>query len=84
MAIFNVPSAKMVKAIEKNILWTSCRHHGAMVHYVTMYITPQSTSEANEQLRNLRWILSRIRHIDRERYNAVVVGDLNKIAIGKV
>jgi hypothetical protein len=48
MALYSVPNARLVKAIENNILWTSCRHHGAMVHYVTVYITPEDTQEAKE------------------------------------
>lgn len=67
MGLFNLASARLVKAIGKNILWTTCRHDGALVHYLTVYITPNDTNEANEQIRNLRWILARISLIDGER-----------------
>ena len=70
----------MVKAIARNILWTSCRHEGALIHYVTVYIPPNDTKEAKEYLRTLRWILFRISERDKKAC-IVVAGDFNKIAM---
>jgi len=57
MAMYNVSNAKLVKELGKNIFLTSCRHFDAMVHYITVYITSSESSETNEQLRNILWIL---------------------------
>jgi hypothetical protein len=32
------PSAKLIKAMHQNILWTSSRHEGTLVHSITVYI----------------------------------------------
>lgn len=55
-----------------------------MVHYFTVYITPGESSEANEQLRNIRWILYRIRQVEGDVSNVIKSGDLNKLAMDRV
>jgi hypothetical protein len=53
------------------------------VHYLTVYIPPNDVSVANEYLRTLKWIILRIKTLE-SNPNIVLVGDFNKIAIGKV
>jgi len=43
VAIFNSSNAKKIKAINENLLWSTCRHDGALVHYFTIYIPPKNT-----------------------------------------
>jgi len=48
-----------------------------------VYIPPNDVSVANEYLRTLKWIILRIKTLE-SNPNIVLVGDFNKIAIGKV
>ena len=53
------------------------------MHYLTVYIPPNDVGAANEYLRTLKWIIHRIKTLE-SNPNIVLVGDFNKIAIGKV
>jgi hypothetical protein len=70
----------LIKALEKNVLWTSCRHDGALVHYVAVYIPPADTHSAREVMRALRWIIYRLFTLEKKP-NIVIAGDFNSIAI---
>ena len=47
ISIFNSPNAKKVKALNENILWTTDRFEGALVHFFSVYI-PQNNTEIAE------------------------------------
>ena len=51
MAQYNTSTAKMVKAIDENIVLSSSRHEGALIHAVTVYIPPNDSDKANEVMR---------------------------------
>jgi len=56
--IHNSSKAKKIKHINENIIWTTDRHDGALVHYLTVYTPPNNTEMADLTLRQLRWFLT--------------------------
>ena len=73
---------KKIKAIGENILWTTDRHDGALVHYITVYSPPNDSEMAEITLRHLKWFLTRIFFIDKDTL-VVVAGDFNKVGMSK-
>lgn len=82
VAIYNSPNAKKIKAINENLLWSSCRHDGALVHYFTIYIPPNNKEIADLTLRQLQWHLKDIFSIDKDSL-VVVTGDFNIVGMKK-
>ena len=81
-ALHTSPNARKIKALNENILWSTDRHEGALVHYVTVYTPPNDSEMADITLRQLSWILTRIFFIDKDSL-VVVAGDLNKVGMKK-
>ncbi len=51
VTIFKNDSAKLVKSLNQNIIWTTARFDGALVHFVTVYIPPENKTIADVTLR---------------------------------
>jgi hypothetical protein len=83
VALFSSVNARKIKHLNENILWTTDRHDGALVHYVTVYVPPNNEAMAEITTRQLKYVLYRIFLIDRES-KVVVAGDLNKLGMKKI
>ena len=44
--IFSSKYARKIKALNQNVLWTTDRHDGALVHNITIYIPPNNAEMA--------------------------------------
>ena len=75
-------NGEKIKAISENILWTTDRHDGALVHYITVYSPPNDSEMAEITLRHLKWLLTRIFFIDKDSL-VVVAGDFNNVGMSK-
>ena len=71
-----------IKEILENLLWTSCIHDGALVHYSPIYIPPINTEIAELTLRQLQWHLKDTLSIDKDSL-IVVAGDFNSVGLQK-
>ena len=49
LAIFDSNRAKMIKYLVENLLWTSNLHDGALMHYITVYVSPKISSSLTGQ-----------------------------------
>ncbi len=64
VAIHKNDSAKLIKSLNQNIVWSTARFEGALVHFITVYIPPENKQIADLTLRQLSWILYRIFEMD--------------------
>ena len=79
-ALLTSPNARKIKALNENILWSTHKYEGALVHYITVYTVPNDSDKADITLRQLSWILTKIFFIDKDSL-VVVAGDLNKVGM---
>jgi hypothetical protein len=63
--------------VKQNVLWTTGRFEGALVHTIAVYIPPGDKDEAYEIIRNLHWILYRIFIL----ILRSVTGDFNRVGL---
>ena len=78
VAIFRKPTSKLVKAIDKNVLWTSYRYGGALIDNI--YVPPSELQTAKDVMRSLRWIVCRLFSLE-IKPSIVIAGDFNRIAM---
>jgi hypothetical protein len=51
LAQYNTSTAKLVEAVDENIVWSTSRHEGALVHAITIIISPNYSAKANLVIR---------------------------------
>lgn len=65
VAIFSSKLAHKIKHLNENVLLTTDRNNGALVHYVTVYIPPNYKKMADICVRQLKWVLHKIVLMDK-------------------
>ncbi len=80
VTIYKNDTAKLIKSINQNIVWSTSRFEGALVHFITVYIPPENKPIADLTLRQISWILYRIFEMDKDS-KIVVAGDFNQIGM---
>ncbi len=65
VAIFSSKLAHKIKNLNENVILTTNRNNGSLVHYVTVYIPPNYKEMADICVRQLKWVLHKIVLMDK-------------------